>query len=433
ISDFKFLCPNDTVFDQQNFICANWWDVDCKSSTQHYSKNDVFIVPEPEVEEYEEPTATYYEYVYEYEEPKGRSVPSSEYEYDVLDQSLVRDTASRKGKSQDSTIHYRNALTSTTSTSTTTATTTKTSATTPRTTLSTTLSTTTKEPSTTTTEKNRVSTTSTTPKITTLRPANPFRPSFSVGKPVVTVSTSTSYSSSTSSSIDVVTSSSKTLPEISTTSPPKIVQPTLPTTTLKPKFHIAVNNQSLLAKQEEVEGDLTASGRDDPFAHFDWRKDSSGVTASTKTRYETRFLTGPRSRTPAVAIATRIRDKDSSDSTDEEPSDNIGSRALSPENEREADSKSTGSRASNSHTGRDSNSRDRSSFTSSRFRTYQRDRGRERDRDRERDPSLREFSNFRYFRTAFGNSDSSSSSGLRPASVRPERTASRSTRYHIYA
>ena len=30
--DFRFLCPNDTVFDQQNLVCANWFDVDCEQS-----------------------------------------------------------------------------------------------------------------------------------------------------------------------------------------------------------------------------------------------------------------------------------------------------------------------------------------------------------------------------------------------------------------
>ncbi|CAG0892228.1 unnamed protein product, partial [Cyprideis torosa] len=29
VRDFRFLCPNNTKFDQANFICANWWDVDC--------------------------------------------------------------------------------------------------------------------------------------------------------------------------------------------------------------------------------------------------------------------------------------------------------------------------------------------------------------------------------------------------------------------
>ena len=27
--DFRFLCPNDTVFDQQHLVCTNWFEVDC--------------------------------------------------------------------------------------------------------------------------------------------------------------------------------------------------------------------------------------------------------------------------------------------------------------------------------------------------------------------------------------------------------------------
>ncbi|KAK2725151.1 uncharacterized protein LOC136033128 isoform X2 [Artemia franciscana] len=38
IRDFKFMCPNDTVFDQENFICANWFDVDCSLSVKWYPK-----------------------------------------------------------------------------------------------------------------------------------------------------------------------------------------------------------------------------------------------------------------------------------------------------------------------------------------------------------------------------------------------------------
>ncbi|XP_057374089.1 polyhomeotic-like protein 1 [Daphnia carinata] len=39
VRDFKFMCPNDTVFDQENFICANWFEIDCRSSTFFYDKN----------------------------------------------------------------------------------------------------------------------------------------------------------------------------------------------------------------------------------------------------------------------------------------------------------------------------------------------------------------------------------------------------------
>ena len=32
--DFHFLCPNDTVFDQQHLVCSNWFDVDCQRSLE---------------------------------------------------------------------------------------------------------------------------------------------------------------------------------------------------------------------------------------------------------------------------------------------------------------------------------------------------------------------------------------------------------------
>ena len=34
--DFRFLCPNDTVFDQQNLVCTNWFEVDCHQSISFF-------------------------------------------------------------------------------------------------------------------------------------------------------------------------------------------------------------------------------------------------------------------------------------------------------------------------------------------------------------------------------------------------------------
>ncbi|KAF0298719.1 hypothetical protein FJT64_003925 [Amphibalanus amphitrite] len=36
---FRFLCPNNTVFDQQHLICANWFQVSCDRSTVLYARN----------------------------------------------------------------------------------------------------------------------------------------------------------------------------------------------------------------------------------------------------------------------------------------------------------------------------------------------------------------------------------------------------------
>ena len=46
VRDFKFMCPNDTVFDQENFICANWFEIDCRSSTFFYDKNLALFQPD---------------------------------------------------------------------------------------------------------------------------------------------------------------------------------------------------------------------------------------------------------------------------------------------------------------------------------------------------------------------------------------------------
>ena len=32
------MCPNDTVFDQQNLVCTNWFEVDCKSSIHFFAQ-----------------------------------------------------------------------------------------------------------------------------------------------------------------------------------------------------------------------------------------------------------------------------------------------------------------------------------------------------------------------------------------------------------
>ncbi|KAJ4450019.1 hypothetical protein ANN_01426 [Periplaneta americana] len=39
VQDFRFLCPNETSFDQENQICANWFDIDCEAATLYYSDN----------------------------------------------------------------------------------------------------------------------------------------------------------------------------------------------------------------------------------------------------------------------------------------------------------------------------------------------------------------------------------------------------------
>jgi len=37
--DFHFLCPNDTVFDQQHLVCTNWFEVDCHAQLAFFSND----------------------------------------------------------------------------------------------------------------------------------------------------------------------------------------------------------------------------------------------------------------------------------------------------------------------------------------------------------------------------------------------------------
>lgn len=37
---FRFLCPNDTAFDQESQTCADWYDVDCEAATLYYASDN---------------------------------------------------------------------------------------------------------------------------------------------------------------------------------------------------------------------------------------------------------------------------------------------------------------------------------------------------------------------------------------------------------
>lgn len=39
LTSFRFLCPNNTVFDQQHLICSNWHQVRCDDAAVHYARN----------------------------------------------------------------------------------------------------------------------------------------------------------------------------------------------------------------------------------------------------------------------------------------------------------------------------------------------------------------------------------------------------------
>jgi len=48
--DFHFLCPNDTVFDQQHLVCTNWFEVDCHAQLAFFT-NDFGIKRGPSFED----------------------------------------------------------------------------------------------------------------------------------------------------------------------------------------------------------------------------------------------------------------------------------------------------------------------------------------------------------------------------------------------
>ena len=36
----SFLCPNGTLFNQENFVCEYWFNVDCSQAESFYALND---------------------------------------------------------------------------------------------------------------------------------------------------------------------------------------------------------------------------------------------------------------------------------------------------------------------------------------------------------------------------------------------------------
>lgn len=40
MSLIRFLCPNDTAFDQESQTCADWYDVDCEAATLYYASDN---------------------------------------------------------------------------------------------------------------------------------------------------------------------------------------------------------------------------------------------------------------------------------------------------------------------------------------------------------------------------------------------------------
>uniref|UniRef100_A0A8D9F6J1 Chitin-binding type-2 domain-containing protein n=1 Tax=Cacopsylla melanoneura TaxID=428564 RepID=A0A8D9F6J1_9HEMI len=44
VQDFRFLCPNNTSFDQENQICDDWFNIDCESHLQYNDNFDLYRV-----------------------------------------------------------------------------------------------------------------------------------------------------------------------------------------------------------------------------------------------------------------------------------------------------------------------------------------------------------------------------------------------------
>lgn len=308
---------------------------------------------------------------------------------------------------------------------------------------------------------------------------SPFKANFEVGKPVVSISsTSTSsrfevssprYSHSTPRygyfSVAQPSSTSKFVRQTSTTSTtsttPRPAETTRKivrtTTTEKPVSREAIRYEKV--KEFRAEDLESYSDSEDPFAYIDWKKDPSSVTATTKTRYETAFGPAAVERKLSSTIKPIARRRIVSTSATEAVPSN-------PENTAKTVRVSSSSSSSIGS---------KTFVTATRLTGRRRPRNRLFGRRRENTelvnnppvrrkriysgPSRQDFSNFRYFKTAFGdaaNSESAAEAPKRPNRSRlasipaaepsvlsrrrgnyeeetPTKTASRNTRYSIYA
>ncbi|XP_047102271.1 mucin-4 [Schistocerca piceifrons] len=44
VQNYRFLCPNDTAFDQESQICASWYDVDCEAALLYADNFDLYRI-----------------------------------------------------------------------------------------------------------------------------------------------------------------------------------------------------------------------------------------------------------------------------------------------------------------------------------------------------------------------------------------------------
>ena len=253
-----------------------------------------------------------------------------------------------------------------------------------------------------------------------------------MGKPVVSVSSTTSYEIgysttdappvsttkrygiSTTNLFPLITSNFKSYTE----SPVEIV-PDLSKTGNTSRARIRLD--PLIETEKEIKtsnpkDELVASvDSEDPFANYDWKKDSSsGVTSTLKTRYEKLF------------------------GSNNDRSRNNNKRPTTPK----INNKARQTTSTNLKTTKSISETTTPNPNLDTYRSRRRSRGRGTNRSLPPAPEHKAFSNFRYFKTAFGRSESVSTSNGSLTnsreipnfgrSFRPEKTASYNTRYSKY-
>ncbi|KAF2363126.1 Chitin binding domain [Trinorchestia longiramus] len=508
IRDHKFLCPNDTIFDQQNFICASWWDTECKKQPTYDDKNelirsnDPWATQAPVIEAEDKPIDEdefYYDYLLEYENSNKPTGPS-EYEYQYYD---TGDTQSRtSGSRQDKDLDYKKqSVARSVSTSKSTVNELLPSSgyvisanvgsqSTLKPVLVTTSSSSERPVISTSTRQRDPQKDDTISTTTEAAFLSPFKASFEVGKPVVSISSTSSrfevssprylhstprygyfsvvqpsttpqYVHQSSSTFSTSTSSPRTTSSTSTTSTTTTPAPPRLSTSkpLDSQDDVAYEN----VKEFKAEDLASYSDSEDPFANIDWKRDSSGVTATTRTRYETAFGPAAVERRISSTLRPLARRRTTSPVSDNEETKNEAREPLKTVSVTSSSSSSVGSRTVVTATRLTGRQPRNQAFFSRGSPTKQDDTKEPESSPPQRrkriytGPSRQDFSNFRYFKTAFGNSKSSATTvkPTRPnrsrlSSVRigqpviskrrgrissdtPAKTASRNTRYSIYA
>ena len=103
--DFRFLCPNDTVFDQQNLVCTNWFEVDCHQSVSFFfqgvgvkTNNQPTESSRPDLNAPQEQDYDYnYEYTFFYEDDYDSTNQNSQNRNRFLANSTPSSTSGNAG------------------------------------------------------------------------------------------------------------------------------------------------------------------------------------------------------------------------------------------------------------------------------------------------------------------------------------------------